>query len=153
MTSKHLPAAPVHPPTREGGRTGADPALSPPAAQLGAAALSPSPWGAVSAAGFPRGRRRPPPRGAGLAVRFGPPSGPLCFGFACLCVWVFLPVTLRNIPGRETESLGLRELTECCFQLKYLLGTLKVSNVITMKTEITNGHHSIWLPGPHWDSV
>ena len=136
MTSKHLPAAPVHPPTREAGRTGADSALSPPSkstAQRGVAALSPSPWGAVSGAGFPRGRRRAPPRGAGLAVPFGPPSGPRYVLVLLVCVFgFFLPVTLRNIPGRETESPGLRELAERCFQLKYLLGTLKVSNVITV---------------------
>lgn len=62
---------------------------------------------------------------------WSPLSGLLCVGF----LWCFLPVTLGTIPGGETESLGLCEQAQCCFQLKYPLGNLKVFNVIIMENK------------------
>lgn len=83
----------------------------------------------VPRAGVSRGQYPGPSSWHSACLR--PPEWPAMFWF-CLFVCI-LPVTLRNIPGGETESLGLRKQVQCCFQLKYPLGNLRVFNVIIME--------------------
>lgn len=73
----------------------------------------------------------PLPLHAGLTLLASVPlEWSCCLGFVCVCV---LPMTLRNNREGETESLGLCEQAQCCFQLKYPLENLKVFNVIIME--------------------
>ena len=130
----------AHCPAREGG--------------VGAGADWRSGWGCLAAPSLPRVGAcsgQDPRGGAGRLPAPVPRGGcPALVLLVCVCVFI---VTLRNTPGRETESLGLPEGENAAFGLNGYWEPLRFSNVITVKTETREGHHLISLPGPQWGSL
>ena len=85
------------------------------------------------------------PRSGASGYSPRPPEGAALLWF-CLCgfFFFFLLLTLRNIglPERKNTAFGLNSYWE----------PSRFSNVITVKTETTEGHRAVSLPGPQGGS-